>query len=78
MVLDRPMERAILVQRLMDPHVVKTRQGPAQMGLPEYDHVVNTFVPISLSANPFCYGEPAAMGLPRMPMARNRRVTVAP
>jgi hypothetical protein len=34
------MERGILIQRLMDPHVAK---GPAQMGLPEYDHVVNTF-----------------------------------
>src|SRR6266568_5533984 len=31
--------------------------------------------PISLSAKPFCQGEPGAMGLSRMPMARNRRVT---
>src|SRR5215831_10761026 len=30
-------------------------------------------VPISLSTYPFCHGEPAAMGLSRMPMARNRR-----
>ena len=28
--------------------------------------------PISLSAKPFCQGEPGAMGLSRMPMARNR------
>ena len=46
-VLDRPMERGILVQRLMDPHVIivgcKLAKGAAQMGLPEYDHVVNTF-----------------------------------
>ncbi len=34
--------------------------------------------PISLSAKPFCQGEPGAMGLSRMPMARNRRVTAAP
>ena len=29
-------------------------------------------------AKPFCQGEPGAMGLSRMPMARNRRVTAAP
>ena len=29
--------------------------------------------PISLSAKPFCQGEPAAIGLSRMPMARNRQ-----
>src|SRR6266571_2300290 len=28
--------------------------------------------PISLSAKPFCQGEPGAMGLSRMPMVRNR------
>src|SRR5947208_10524900 len=31
--------------------------------------------PISLSAKPFCQGEPGAMGLSRMPMVRNRCVT---
>ena len=30
---------------------------------------------MTLSAYPFCQGEPAAMGLSRIPMARNRRVT---
>jgi hypothetical protein len=34
--------------------------------------------PINLSAKPFCQGEPGAMGLSRMPMARNRRVTSVP
>jgi hypothetical protein len=34
--------------------------------------------PINLSAKPFCQGEPGAMGLSRMPMARNRWVTAAP
>ena len=34
--------------------------------------------PISLSAKPFCHGEPGAIGLSRIPMARNRWVTVAP
>src|SRR5258705_3511374 len=31
--------------------------------------------PISRSAKPFCQGEAGAIGLSRMPMARNRRVT---
>jgi hypothetical protein len=31
--------------------------------------------PISLSAKPFCQGEPRAIGLSRIPMARNRRMT---
>ena len=34
--------------------------------------------PISLSAKPFCQGEPGAMGLSRMPMARNRCMTATP
>src|SRR5437764_7439159 len=33
--------------------------------------------PISLSAKPFCQGEAGAMGLSRIPIARNRRVTAA-
>jgi hypothetical protein len=34
-------------------------------------------VPISRSAKPFCRGEAGVAGLSRMPMARNRRVTMA-
>jgi pimeloyl-ACP methyl ester carboxylesterase len=34
--------------------------------------------PISRSAKPFCQGEAGAIGLSRMPMARNRRLTAAP
>jgi hypothetical protein len=34
--------------------------------------------PISRSAKPFCQGEAGAIGLSRMPMARNRRVTTVP
>ena len=34
--------------------------------------------PISLSTKPFCQGEPGAIGLSRMPMARNRWVKAAP
>jgi hypothetical protein len=45
------------------------------------DHVVDAFTridPISLSADAFCHGEPGAIGLSRMPMARKRRATAAP
>src|SRR5260370_15858998 len=34
--------------------------------------------PISRSAKPFCEGEAGAVGLSRMPMERNRRVTTLP
>jgi hypothetical protein len=34
--------------------------------------------PISRSAKPFCQGEAGAIGLSRMSMARDRRVTTAP
>jgi len=34
--------------------------------------------PINRSAKPFCQGEAGAIGLSRMPMARNRRVTTVP
>src|SRR6266566_3803494 len=34
--------------------------------------------PISRSTKPFCQGEAGAVGLSRMPMARNRRVTTLP
>jgi hypothetical protein len=80
-----PMKRGILVQTAMAPRCIvvggKLAKGPAQMCLPE--HVMwsrhsRRIVPISLSAYPFCHGEPGAMGLSRMPMARIRRVTTAP
>jgi hypothetical protein len=34
--------------------------------------------PISRLAKPFCQGEAGVVGLSRMPMARNRRVTTEP
>ena len=34
--------------------------------------------PIGRSAKPFCQDEAGAVGLSRMPMARNRRVTTTP
>jgi hypothetical protein len=34
--------------------------------------------PINRSAKPFCQNEAGVVGLSRMPMARNRRLTTAP
>jgi hypothetical protein len=45
--LNRPMERGILVQRAMNARFIiisgKLAQDPAQVRLPEHDHVVETF-----------------------------------
>src|SRR6266704_206997 len=45
--LNRPMERGILVQRAMNARYIiisgKLAQDPAQVRLPEHDHVVETF-----------------------------------
>jgi hypothetical protein len=45
--LNRPMERGILAQRAMNARFIiisgKLAQDPAQMRLPEHDHVVETF-----------------------------------
>jgi catechol 2,3-dioxygenase-like lactoylglutathione lyase family enzyme len=75
-----PAGRAV---RRADPVVVASvrSQNPAQVCLAKDNDVVRTLAsdrPISRSANPFCQGEADAVGLSRMPMARNRRVTMAP
>src|SRR5205823_14628213 len=45
--LNRPMERGVLVQRAMNARFIiisgKLAQDPAQVRLPEHDHVVETF-----------------------------------
>src|SRR5262245_40519862 len=45
--LDRPMEWGILVRRAVNPRFIIIRgilaQDPAQLRLPKYDHVVETF-----------------------------------
>ena len=45
--LNRPMERGVLVQRAMNARFIiisgKLVQDPAQVRLPEHDHVVETF-----------------------------------
>ncbi len=56
-------------------------QDPTQMHLAQDNDVVHTFTPDQSDQpfhKPFCQGEAGAVGLSRMPMARNRRVTMLP
>jgi hypothetical protein len=54
-------------------------QNLTQMHLAQDNDVVHTLTPDRsdqpFGAKPFCQGEAGAVGLSRMPMARNRRVT---
>ena len=84
-VLNRPMKRGILVQRAVNSRLIIisgiVAKDPAQVRLSKYDHVVETFPSDRADQSlhvPICHGEPGAMGLSRIPMARNRRVTAAP
>jgi hypothetical protein len=79
------MEWRIFVQRAMNVAFIivggELDEDPAQVCLPEHTKWSThsrRIVPISRSAKPFCHGEPAEIGLSRMPMARRRRVTTAP
>ena len=54
---------------------------PAQVRLPEHDHVVETFPSDRADQSlrvPILPRRARRMGLSRIPMARNRRVTAAP
>jgi hypothetical protein len=56
-------------------------QYSAQMCLAQDDDVVQTLAPDRSDqpfGKPFCQGEAGAVGLSRMPMARNLRVTAVP
>ena len=77
--LNRACEWRIVVQRSVRIARIGL-QHPAQVRLAEYDYVVDAFTTDrpDLSTNAFCHGEPGAIGLSRMPMARNRRATAAP
>jgi len=77
------MEWGILIQRAMNARFIIIRgiptQDPALVRFTKHDHVVETFrriVPISLSTYGFCHGDRGAVGLSRMPMARNRCMAV--
>jgi len=79
------MEWCIFVQCAMNSAFIivggELDEDPTQVCLPEYDQVVDALPPDCAdqsSAKPFCHGEPAEIGLSRMPMARRRRVTTAP
>jgi hypothetical protein len=52
-------------------------QDSTQMHLAQDNDVVHTLTP-DRSDQPFGQGEAGAVGLSRMPMARNRRVTTLP
>ena len=83
---DPSMEGRIFVQRAMNSAFIiiggELGEDPTQMRLPPNTTKWSThsrrIVPISRYAKPFCHGEPAEIGLSRMPMARRRRVTTAP
>src|SRR5438034_2512409 len=75
-VLDRATDRSFLVERPMSPQLIIIsgilRQYPAQVRFAQNNHMVDALASdrsISLSAKPFCQGEPGAIGLSRIPMA---------
>ena len=83
--LNRARNRRILVQRPMRSDGVVVIgigfQNPTQMCLAQNNNVSKhsrRIDPINRSAKPFCQGEAGAIGLSRMPMAHNRRVTMVP
>ena len=83
-VLDGAMDRSVFAKRPMSPQLVivggfvRIRRKCASPKTITWSTHSRRIDPISLSAKPFCQGEPEAMGLARMLMARNRRVTAAP
>jgi hypothetical protein len=84
-VLDGAMDRCVLVERPMGPQLiieaayfVRSRRKCSSPTTTMWSTHSRRIGPISLSAKPFSQGEPGAVGLSRMPMARNRRATTAP
>src|SRR6266700_5107819 len=84
-VLDGATDRGVLVERPMSPQLIiiggilrQTRHKCASPKTTRWSTHSRRIDPISLSAKPFCQGEPGAMGLSRTPMVRNRCVTAAP
>ena len=84
-VLDGAMDRSVFAKRPMSPQLViisgilvRIRRKCASPTTTIWSTHSRRIDPINLSAKPFCQGEPGAMGLSRMPMARNRWVTAAP
>ena len=75
------MEWGILVQRSMNARFIVVggifAQDPAQVRLPEYDYVVETFT-ADRADQSLDEGDRGAVGLSRMPMARNRCTKIGP
>jgi hypothetical protein len=83
--LNSPMDWSILVQSPMGPYAIVVggvlANDPPQVSFSKHDHVVDTFPSDRADQSlryPFCHGDPSAIGLSRMPMARSRRVTIVP
>src|SRR5215469_2586228 len=83
--LNRPMERGILVQRAMNARFIiihgilpRIRRRCASPNTIMWSRHSRRIVPISLSTYGFCHGERGAVGLSRMPMARNRCLKIGP
>ena len=78
------MEWGILVQRAMNARFIIIRgiptQDPAQVRLPKYDQVVETFPSdrTDQSLDICCHGDRGAVGLSRMPMAYSRCLKTGP
>ena len=67
----------------LGPIIVRSElnKDPAQVCLAEHDQVVDALPPDRADQSfrkAVCQGEPAEIGLSRMPMARRRRVTTDP
>src|SRR5437763_2808898 len=84
-VLNRPMKWGILVQQAMNARFIIIRgilaQDPAQVRLPEHDHVVETFPSDRADQPPDVWvlpRRPGAVGLSRIPMARKRCLKIGP
>ena len=84
-VLDGTMDWSVFAKRPMSSQLVVVgstlRQDPAQLRFAQDNHMVNALA-TNRSDQPFgeavLHGEPGAIGLSRIPMARNRWVTAAP
>src|SRR6266571_9472267 len=84
-VLDGAIDRSVLVERPMSPQLiikaayfVSIRRKCASPKTTTWSTHSRRIEPISLSAKPFCQGKPGAIGLSRMPVARNRCMTATP
>jgi hypothetical protein len=78
-VLNCAIDRSVLVERPMSPQLIIIggilRQNSAQVRFAQDNYMVDALASDRSDQSFDCQGEPGAMGLSRMPMARNRCVT---